>query len=97
MAKKKKRGRRQGILSKAMNFALILLAFSTPLRIAFGAGDMNTKIGIITRQATFGLVRTLGGASKFDLSEGLQFYGPIGAAFALGAAKKFIMRKFPVR
>ncbi len=97
MARKKRGRRKQGLFSKLANVALILLAFSTPIRIAFGSGSMETKIGIITRQSTFGLVRTLGGASQFDLGEGLQFYGPMGAAFALGAVKTFIMRKFPVR
>lgn len=80
--------------NRIINFGLFLLAFSQPIRIAFSSVGAAEKIGVLTRQATFGLVRTLGGRSKFDLNEGLQFYGPVAAAFALFEVKKMAMKKF---
>ncbi len=86
--------RKSSLMNRVANALLLLLAFSQPIRIAMGPGAAVTKVGTIVRQATFGLVRTQGGASKFDVNEGLQFYGPVVASFALFEVKKMAMKKF---
>ncbi len=97
MANKKRSRRRQGFVSKAINFALIGLTFARPLSIFFGAGTMGAKVEKIVQEATFGIVRAGGGIGAFDLNQGLAMYLPAGAAFGLGKIKSFAMRHFPVR
>ncbi len=92
MVAKKKKGRRQGMLSKAINAALIALGFSRVLTIIFGGGDLKTKMDRIITGATFGLSK-----GKFDLHAGLVMYTPAGAAIGLGKLKQYLMKKFPVR
>lgn len=98
MAKRrKKRSRRQGFVSKAINAALIGLTFARPISIMLGAGNTQQKVAKILREATFGIVQEGGGIGQFNLNEGLAMYAPAGAAFALGKIKGFAMRHFPVR
>ncbi len=92
MAKKKKRGRRQGLFSKALNASLVALGFSRVISILVSPAAIDTKMTAIINGATFGLA-----TGSFNLGVGLQMYTPAGAAIALGELKKFLMRKFPVR
>ncbi len=92
---KRKRSRKQGILSKVINVGLIALTFSRVLQL-FVAFGFNGAIPHIIREATFGLAAP-GGLGKFDLNAGLTMYAPAGAALALGKLKGYAMRHFPVR
>ncbi len=94
MAKKKTRGRRQGLFSKAINIGLILLGFSRPIAILLDPqqGKFANKANVIIREATFGLSE-----GSFKLDAGLKMYTPALGAIALGTLKSFLMRKFPVR
>ncbi len=95
MAKKRKSRRRQGIASKLINVALIALAFVQPIRLA-----LKGNWGAIVYRSTFGLAgnpQTGQAAGKFDWRRGVEFYAPVGAAAALGAVKRYVMKKFPVR
>ncbi len=94
MAKKKKRRGKQGLASRLINAGLLALTFARPLEIIFkNIGNPGAIPTLILRGATFGLA----GGGGFSLDQGTRFYGPVAAAFALGAVKKFAMRKFPVR
>ncbi len=94
-AKDKKKGGKQGIVSKIANVGLILLGMSRPLGLIFRhLGNLQAGIDIIVRESTFGLGAPGG---KFDLASGLRFYTPAGAAVALGFLKSYLMKKFPVR
>ncbi len=94
MAKGKTKSRRQGLFSKAVNAALILLGFSRPIAILLDPqrGRFANKADIIIREATFGLSE-----GSFKLDAGLKMYTPALGAIALGTLKSFLMRKFPVR
>lgn len=91
MAKKKK-SRRQGLFSKALNVGLIALGFSRVLGILFTGASAGDKANQIIRESTFGLSE-----GSFDLNAGLLMYTPVAGAFALGTLKQFLMKKFPVR
>ncbi len=102
MAKKKKRSRRQGIVSKLANAGLIALTFATPLTLLFGPGTIRSKIGTIIQLGTFGVVGGVGtpggiAIGAFDLNQGLAMYAPAGAAAGLNELKKYAMRHYPVR
>ncbi len=93
MAKKKKRGRRQGLFSKAVNIGLTLLSISRPLFLLFRPGGFSqSSIKQLIGEATFGLTD-----GRFDINRGFQFYAPAGGAVAIGTVLKFIRKKFPVR
>ncbi len=91
-AKNKKKSRRQGLFSKAINAGLIFLGFSNVIKIAIGPGTPTQKLDHIIVDATFGLSR-----GKFDLKAGLEMYTPVGAAVGLGKLKQYLMKHFPVR
>ncbi len=98
MAKgKKKKGGRQGWMSKIVNIALWGVTFARPIIIAVGSGSPQAKFEKVIREATFGIVREGGQVGKFNLNEGLAMYAPGGAALALGQLKKYAARHFPVR
>ncbi len=91
MAKGKKKRSKQGLFSKAMNIALILLGFSRPIELLIrspSVGSVNT----IIREATFGLSE-----GKLDLKAGANLYSRGLAAVGLGTLKSYLMKKFPVR
>ncbi len=89
-AKNKKKSRRQGIVSKIMNIALIALTFARPIQLFVARG--KDALPIIIREATFGLSE-----GKFKLADGLKMYTPAGAAAALGYLKSYAIKRFPVR
>ncbi len=91
-AKDKKKGGRQGIVSKALNIGIIAIGFSRVIEILMASISMRDKFKAIQRGATFGLSE-----GKFDLQEGLKMYSPVGAAAGLGALKSYLLKKFPVR
>jgi len=91
MAKKKK-SRRQGLFSKAVNVGLIALTFSEAIRIWLSGSPIRTKVAETLQAYTgFGL------DGSFVPERLIRGYAPAGAAFALGFLKKFAMRRFPVR
>ncbi len=94
MAKGKKRSRRQGMVSKAINIGLIALGFSRVIEILIDPkfGSISNKFKVIQRDATFGLSE-----GKFNMKAGLRMYTPAGAAVGLGTLKSYLMKKFPVR
>ncbi len=93
VAKDKKKGGRQGIVSKILNLSLILLAFSQPIKVLWSnRGNLGVGVTQIIREATFGLAE-----GKLDLKGGLRMYTPVGASVALGTLKSYLMRKFPIR
>ncbi len=92
MAKKKKKGGRQGWMSKGINIGLILLGFSRVIQILFEPIGVGSKLTQIRKEATFGLSE-----GKFSLKDGLRMYTPGGAAAGLGMLKSYLMKKFPVR
>ncbi len=93
MAKGKKKSRRQGLFSKAINIAFLALGFSRPLFLLLRPGGFSqSSVEQILEEATFGLTK-----GTFDVAAGARMYSPAGAAFALGTLKTFLMRKFPVR
>ncbi len=92
MAKKKGKGRKQGLFSKAINIGLIALGFSRVLTHLFTPQPFEAKMKVIIKESTFGLSE-----GKFDLAAGLAMYTPGGAAIALGTLKSYLMKKFPVR
>ncbi len=88
----KKKHRKQGWVSKGINFGLILLGFSRVIEHLFAPISMERKFARIKSEATFGLSE-----GKFDLQAGLRMYTPGGAAAGLGMLKSYLMKKFPVR
>ncbi len=95
MAKGKRKHKKQGMFSKAINIGLTALAFARPLELlltAAGRGSMSETAKVIVREASFGLSE--GG---FDLNAGLRMYTPVGAAYGLHELKKFASRHFPTR
>ncbi len=96
MAAKKKKSRRQGLFSKAINIGLIALGFSRVITHLTSGASVDQITGAIIRESTFGLANPLG-ESQFDLQAGLQMYAPGAAAIGLGKLKQFLMKKFPVR
>ncbi len=92
-AKNKKKGGKQGIVSKLMNVGLIVLGFSRVIEhLVFWGANWQGAIKEIKREATFGLSE-----GKFDWKAGLRMYTPGGAAIALGKLKSYLIKKFPVR
>ncbi len=89
MAKKK-----SSLVNRVANLALFLLAFATPIQIFMSGAAMSTKIDRVIRGATFGVAGSIGGTKAFSVQEGLQFYGPSIASFALFEVKKMAMKKF---
>ncbi len=89
MVKHKKRSR-QGLLSKAINAALILLGLSRPIQLLMEKG--MDGIDFIISESTFGLTDATG----FNLQKGLRMYAPVGAAVGLGKLKSYLFRHFPV-
>ncbi len=92
MAKKKKNGGRQGMVSKAINIGLIALGFSRVIEIIITPMTWKSRLSLIRTGATFGLSE-----GKFDWPAGLAMYTPGGAAIALGGLKSYLLKKFPVR
>ncbi len=92
MAKnKKKKSRRQGMFSKVLNIAIILLGLSRPITIM--VQNPNARgVDFLINEATFGLSK---GALNFKA--GMKFYSPAGAAVGLGFLKSYLIKKFPVR
>ncbi len=90
-AKNKKKGGRQGIVSKLMNVALIALGFARPLSIIIRKPNMS-GVEDIVHESTFGLA-----TGKFNWKAGAKFYSPAGAAIALGKLKSYLIKQFPVR
>ncbi len=93
-AKNKKKGGKQGWVSKGINAGLIALGFSRVIELIIfhrggGFGEVAKEI---KREATFGLSE-----GSFDLKAGLRMYTPAGAAAGLGALKTYLLKKYPVR
>ena len=85
MAKKKRR-RRTSLLTKAINWGILGLAFARPVQLAL-KGEFNT----IQFEATGGLVNP-GGAGFFDKNAIARFYGPMVAAIVLKKAISMVRR-----
>ncbi len=88
MAKKRRR-RRPSLLTKGINIGVLLLAFSRPLAIIFGGGDIGRKLAIISSEATGGLAGT---NRTFSTDAALAFYGPMGAAIILKKAISMVRK-----
>lgn len=86
---KKRRSRRTKLLTKAINWGVLLLAFARPIQLAM-VGDFR---GII-RGATGGLVNPAqaSGMGAFNQSEAVTFYGPMLAAIVLKKAISMVRR-----
>ena len=76
MAKKRRR-RRPSLLTKAINVGVLLLAFSRPLEILIGPGELGQKTKRIAGEAAFNL------PGPFNLDIGLRMYGPMVGAIVL--------------
>ncbi len=93
MAAAKKKNRKQGIVSKVSNIALIALGFSKAITIWLSGFSVDDKIqqtlhaytGYNTNDGTFKVSRLAAG------------WAPVGAAVSLGLVKSYLLRKFPVR
>ncbi len=93
MAKKKKRGRRQGTVSKLLNAVGIAIFFARPIEIlARNIGTPENILEKVISGLTFGLSR-----GSFNRDEGVKMYVPMAASAIYGMTKSFIVRKFPVR
>lgn len=96
MAKKKKRGGKQGAFSKALNVGLTLLAISKAISIwlapGFGSQAITIKAANTIRAYT-----GFGADGSFDPKRLLEGWLPAAGAFGLGFLLKFIRKKFPVR
>ncbi len=95
MAAKKKKGGRQGVVSKVINISLIALALAPAITRAF-----KGRWGAIIRGYTAGLAGNPQegvAPGKFDMKLLAEFYAPVGGAVALGFLKSYLLKKFPVR
>ncbi len=83
MAKKRRR-RRASLLTRAINIGVLLLAFSRPLELLTGGGDIRAKMVF---ESTAGLS---GGKFRQDIA--MKFYGPMAAAIILKKAISTVRR-----
>ncbi len=91
---KKKRSRRQGLFSKAINAGFIALAFAKPLSHLF-RGEFGYFVD--TDPAGNNLIGDMTANMGADLPRAVAFYGPIGASIGLKMIFNFVRRKNPVR
>lgn len=93
MAKKKKRSRKQKMVTTLINIGGIAIGLSRILEIIFNnLGNMGDIPKLIVRGASFGL-----SDGAFNLQEGARFYAPLGGAFAYRKFTSFLMKRFPIR
>ncbi len=93
MAKKKKRGRRQGLASKFLNAVGIAIGFARPIEILINnIGNPGNILPKLISGLTFGL-----SSGSLSLDEGARMYTPVIGAVGYGFFKSYLIRKFPVR
>lgn len=92
MAKKKK-SRKQGMVSKIVNIGGIAIGLSRIIEIVMNNLGSPAQIPVhIINGATFGLA-----AGSFDMEQGVRFYTPLAGAYGYRKFMTFLLRRFPVR
>ncbi len=81
-------------MTKAINAGLLLLAFSRPIQLFMERGAAAAPI--LLEEATGRLVRSGGGAGKFEMASALQLYGPMLAAIVLKKAVSMVRKTIRV-
>lgn len=85
MAKKRKR-RRMSLLTKAINWGVLLFAFGRPIQLLL-AGGPN-----VARDLAFEASGGLATGASFNKDAVLRFYGPMVAAIVLKKAISMVRR-----